>query len=160
VQQQAEPPILISGHGDIPVVVQAMKSGAFDFVQSVFASSDDRGRPGARQPELHSSPFTWLGFDSDLAVMAMQHALHDPDAAALEFFLDMQPGTRRRCPPVFAVPCRYASLIAAQADRTELMQVVARSRQESRHAAVRLARLRAHACFGLAEQQEKRANHN
>jgi class 3 adenylate cyclase len=41
-----------------------------------------------------------------------------------------------------------------------LMQAVARSRQESRHAAVRLARLRAHARFGLAEQQEKRANHN
>jgi FixJ family two-component response regulator len=30
------PPILIRGHGDIPGVVQAMKSDALDFVQSFF----------------------------------------------------------------------------------------------------------------------------
>ena len=39
------PVIFITGHGDIPMAVEAMQAGAFDFLQKPFRDRDDRSDP-------------------------------------------------------------------------------------------------------------------
>jgi len=62
--QAIMPIVFITGHGDVPMAVEAMQHGAVDFIQKPFRDQDliDSYQPGARegprQPRRFSSSAT------------------------------------------------------------------------------------------------------
>jgi two-component system, LuxR family, response regulator FixJ len=65
------PTIMITGHGDVTVAVQAMKAGAVDFIEKPFAPATLRGSVGLAQHRLAAAARTDTGADAARSRLAL-----------------------------------------------------------------------------------------